>query len=223
MSVAAALRTAAGDFYRQSWRLVLLNAAVGLALAGVIAASLFVRIALVLGVFVGPLAAMLMRCCLTLVQTHELRLADAGAALRSTLRRGLVLGALAVAVVVVGIVAVPFYAGLGVWAWSLAALTAYLVAMFFALQLMVWPLALLEPERPLVDAFRAATNAALRRPLRFLGVGGAVLVVNVLGLVAGILPFFTLTIAYSFLVSAHFALPHTESEAEPWRVSPTTT
>jgi hypothetical protein len=33
------------------------------------------------------------------------------------------------------------------------------------------------------------------------------LLVNVAGVAAAILPFLTLTIAYSFLVSAHFALP----------------
>jgi hypothetical protein len=33
------------------------------------------------------------------------------------------------------------------------------------------------------------------------------LLVNVVGVAAAVLPFLTLTISYSFLVSAHFALP----------------
>jgi hypothetical protein len=34
--------------------------------------------------------------------------------------------------------------------------------------------------------------------------------VNALGFVAGILPFLTLTVAYSFVAAAHFALPRSE-------------
>ena len=223
MTVAAALRAGVGDFYRQSWRLALLNLAVALTLAGAMAAALFVRAAVVLSVLCGPLLAMLMYCCLTLLTTHDLRLADALVGLRLTWRRGLALGALLVAAIVLGFVAVPFYAELGVWAWPLAALTLYLVLAFLVLQVALWPLAVSEPTRPLFDALRAATTALVRRPLDFFGLGVALVVVNLLGLLFGILPFFALTIAYSSLVSARFALPHTEPEAESWRASPTTT
>ena len=50
----------------------------------------------------------------------------------------------------------------------------------------------------------ASVGAAL---LGFLGLALALLLVNVVGVAAAILPFLTLTISYSFLVSAHFALP----------------
>jgi hypothetical protein len=223
MSVAAALRAGVSDFYGQTWRLALLNACAAGAVVGVIAAGLFVRAALVLSVLVGPVAAMLMHCCLGLLRTHELRLADAFAGLRATWRRGLVLGALLVAASILGLVAVPFYAGLGVWTWPFAALTIYLVVSFLVLQLALWPLALLEPNRPLLDALRAATASVVARPLGFLSLAGALVLVNLLGLLLGLLPFFLLTIAYSFLVSAHFALPQTEPEADTWRASPTTT
>jgi hypothetical protein len=223
MSAAAALRAGTGDFYRQSWRLALLNTVLGVALAAVIAATLFVRTALALAVLVGPLATGLMHCCVKLVQTHELRFRDALAGVRATWRRGLALGALAVGALILVLVAVPFYAENGVWAWPLAALTAYLALVFLVLQLALWPLAVLNPERPLAEVLRAAAAAVMRRPSGFLAVAAALLVVNIAGLVAGLLPFFTLTIAYSFLVSAHLALPHTQPEAEPWRVSPTTT
>jgi hypothetical protein len=46
-----------------------------------------------------------------------------------------------------------------------------------------------------------------RRPWGFAGLALALLLVNAIGVVAAILPFLTLTIAYSFLVAAHFALP----------------
>jgi hypothetical protein len=223
MSAAAALRTAVGDFYRQSWRLALLNALLGLVLVAVIVATLYVRVALVLAVLAGPVATALMHCCLTLVQTHELRLGDAVAGVRATWRRGLILGAFVVAAVILGIVAVPFYADRGALAWPLAALTAYLVLAFLVLQLALWPIAVAQHDRPLSEVVREAGAAVLRRPRGFLALAAALILVNAVGLIAGLLPFFTLTIAYSFLVSAHFALPHTEPEAEPWRVSPTTT
>ena len=223
MSAAAALRAGIGDFYRQSWRLAMLNTVLGLALAAVIAGTLFVRMALALAVLVGPLATGLMHCCVMLVQTHELRFRDALAGVRATWRRGLALGALVAGAAILVLVALPFYAENGVWAWPLAALTAYLALAFLVLQLALWPLAVVELERPFADVLREAAVAVMRRPFGFLAVAAALLVVNIAALVAALLPFFTLTIAYSFLVSAHFALPHTEPEAEPWRVSPTTT
>ena len=223
MTVAAALRAAVSGFYGQSWRLALLNACVGLAVAAVAAATLFVRAAIVLGVLIGPLATMLMHCCLTLLRTHELHLADAAAGVRATWRRGLVLGSLVVTALILGVVAVPFYAGLGVWAWPLAVLTVYLVLSFFVLQLALWPIAVAAPDAPLLDALRTAAGVVASRPFGFASLAGALAAVNVLGLLLGLLPFFMLTIAYSFFVSAHFALPQTEPEAEPWRVSPTTT
>jgi hypothetical protein len=223
MTVAASLRAAISDFYGQSWRMVLLNACVALSLAAVAAATLFVRVAIVLGVLVGPLVTMLMHCCLTLLRTDELHLGNALTGLRTTWRRGLVLGSLVVGALVLGVVAVPFYAGLGVWAWPLAVLTVYLVLMFLVLQLAIWPIAVAFPDRPLLDTIRTAGAVVARRPFRFVALAAALAAVNTLGLLLGLLPFFMLTIAYSFFVSAHFALPQTEPEAEPWRVSPTTT
>jgi hypothetical protein len=54
---------------------------------------------------------------------------------------------------------------------------------------------------------RDAALVVGRRPFGFAGLAVAVLLVNAIGLAAAILPFLTLTIAYSFLVAAHFALP----------------
>jgi hypothetical protein len=54
---------------------------------------------------------------------------------------------------------------------------------------------------------RDAALLLARRPLGFVGLALVLLLVNVLGVAAAILPFLTLTIAYSFLVSAHFTLP----------------
>jgi hypothetical protein len=93
------------------------------------------------------------------------------------------------------------------WAWPLAALCIYLLLLFAVFQLALWPLAVFESERPLGAVARDAAFSLVRRPLGFVGLAVALLLVNVIGVAAAILPFLTLTIAYSFLVSAHFALP----------------
>jgi hypothetical protein len=127
--------------------------------------------------------------------------------LRRHWRHGIVLGAALAIAVAAGAVVVPFYARAGTWAWPLAALSLYLLLMFGVFQLALWPLAVFEVGRPLRAVARDAALAVARRPLGFLGLALALLLVNVVGVAAAILPFLTLTISYSFLVSAHFALP----------------
>jgi len=148
-----------------------------------------------------------MHCAVTLAQTENLRLSEALTGLRRHWRRGFALGALVTVAVVVGAFAVPFYASAGRWAWPLAALSIYVLLVFFVVQLALWPLAVFDAGRSLPDLAREASLNVLRRPLGFAGLGLALLVVNVLGVAAAILPFLSLTIAYSFLVSAHYALP----------------
>jgi hypothetical protein len=148
-----------------------------------------------------------MHCAVTLAQTEDLRLAEALTGLRRHWRRGLVLGlALAVAAGL-GALAVPFYARAGTWAWPLAAICVYILVMFAVFQLALWPLVVFESGLPLLAIARDAALSVARRPLGFIGLAVALLLVNVIGFAAAILPFLTLTIAYSFLVSAHFALP----------------
>ena len=207
MSLSRALGVAAADLYHQSWRLVVLNVLLGAVLVGVVLASLAIQPAIVLVVLVGPAAAAVMHCTVTLAQTEELRLSEAVVGLRRHWRRGLVLGTIVAVAAVLGAVAVPFYSGAGVWAWPLAALSLYVLLVFALFQLALWPLAVFEPSLPLARVARDALQTVGGRPLGFVGLALALLVVNVAGVAAAILPFLTLTIAYSFLVSAHFALP----------------
>ena len=79
--------------------------------------------------------------------------------------------------------------------------------MFWVFQLALWPLVVFESDRPLRAVARDAALVLGRRPLGFLGLAITLLLVNIIGVAAAIMPFLTLTIAYSFLVSAHFALP----------------
>ena len=207
MSLARALGIAATDLYHQSWRLVVLNALLGAVLVGVVLASLANRPAILLVVLLGPAAAAVMHCTVTLAQTEELRLSEAVVGLRRHWRRGLALGAIMAAAAILGAVAVPFYSRAGTWAWPLAALSVYVLLVFALFQLALWPLAVFEDARPFRTVVRDAALVVCRRPWGFAGLALALLLVNIIGVAAAILPFLTLTIAYSFLVSAHFALP----------------
>src|SRR5205814_94271 len=198
---------AAASVYLQAWRLIILKTLLGIWLVLIVLASMAVRPALLLAILAGPAIAALMHCAVTLAQTEELRLGEALTGLRRHWRRGLVLGMLLAVAVGVGALAVPFYAHAGTWAWPLAAVCVYLLLMFAVFQLALWPLAVFEPGRPLRAVARDAAFVFARRPLGFVGLAVALLLVNVIGVAAAILPFLTLTIAYSFLVSAHFALP----------------
>ena len=207
MSLSRALGVAAADLYHQSWRLIVLNASLGLILVGVVLVSLAIRPAILLVVLLGPAAAAVMHCTVTLAQTEELRLSEAIVGLRRHWRRGLALGAVVAGAAILGAIAVPFYSTAGTWAWPLAALSLYVLLVFALFQLALWPLAVFEDGRPLRDVARDAALVVGRRPWGFAGLALALLLVNAVGVAAAILPFLTLTIAYSFLVSAHFALP----------------
>jgi hypothetical protein len=207
MSLARALGVAATDLYHQSWRLIVLNTLLAAVLVGVILASLAIRLALLLLVLLGPAAAAVMHCTVTLAQTEELRLSEVVVGLRRHWRRGLVLGVIVAAAAILGAIAVPFYSRAGAWAWPLAALSIYVLLAFALFQLALWPLAVFEDARPFRAVVRDAAFVVGRRPWGFVGLALALLLVNAIGLAAAILPFLTLTIAYSFLVSAHFALP----------------
>lgn len=201
----AALRAAAADFYRQSWRLVVLNVALCAVVLPVLVAALWAPIVLVALVLAGPAAAALMHCTVTLAQTEELRLACAVSGLRLHWRRGLALAALALTALALTVVAVAFYAGRG--ALPLAILAGYLFALFALFQLVLWPLAVFELRTPLHSVLRRAALVALRRPVELAFLGSALLLVNLVGVAAAVLPFLTLTVAFTFLAAAHFALP----------------
>jgi uncharacterized membrane protein len=207
VTLARALGVAAADLYHQSWRLVILNGLLGVILIGVVLASLAVRQAILLVVLLGPAMAAVMHCAVTLAQTEELRMSEVLVGFRRHWRRGIALGTLITAAASLGAVAVPFYSRAGTWAWPLAALSVYVLLAFAVVQLALWPLAVFEDARPLRAVLREAVLVVVGRPLGFAGLALALLLVNAIGVAAAILPFLTLTIAYSFLVSAHFALP----------------
>jgi hypothetical protein len=204
-----ALRLALHDLYRNSWRLVPLNAAVGLLVVAAAASFASARGGVVLVVLTGPLVAALVHCAVTLVRTGSLAFADALEGLRLHWRRGLALGAAGTATVLLGASAVHVYTRSHVL-WPLGFLTVYLVLLLALVQLVLWTLAIAEPGRSLRDCGRDAVALVARRPGSALLLGLALLCVNVVGIAAAVMPFLTVTIAYSLVAAAHFALPRPE-------------
>jgi hypothetical protein len=216
MTARQALRRAAADFYRQAWRLAVLNTVLATMVLGVAAAAISVPAAAVLVVLVGPLAAGVMYCAVTLAETDQLRLSDALVGVRRCWRRGAALAAIIGAAGFAGSVAVRTYANAGTWGWPLAALAFYVLAIFGVLQLWLWPLAVAERERRLGLVFLDSVRALTRRPLASLGLAAALTAVNLGGFVAAVVPLLTLTVAFSFLAAAHLALPELPRRDE-WR------
>jgi hypothetical protein len=202
------LREAAVDFYHQSWRLAALNTALSAVVLAIVYLIVWVLPVLaVLLVLVGPLAAALMHCAVKLAQEDELRFGDVVTGLRLHWRRGLVLAAVDLAAVVLGVIALRFY---GTEHWLFTILVVDVLVVFALVQLVLWPRVVFERERPLGQLVGEALADFLGRPLATIGFALALLVVNLLGVVAGVLPLLTLTIAYSFVATAHFALPRSE-------------
>ena len=205
-----ALWLALRDFYANSWRLVPINAALGAVLVLAAFTALVTPFAAVLVVVAGPVAAALLHCAVTLVRTENLVLTDAWDGLRLHWRLGLGLGATGSALMALGVLAVRFYGGSSLW--PLAFLTLYLLVVLGIYQLILWTLAIAEPGRPIRALVRDAGVAFAMRPGATLALGLALLLVNVAGLAAAVMPFLTLTLAYTFLATARFVLPASDLE-----------
>ena len=211
MSPKEALGRAVRDFYENSWRLVLVNAALGLVVVSGVLAAFAMPLAAVLVLAAGPLLAALVHCTVTLARTRTLVIADAWKGLLLHWRRGLWLGTLGAALLTVGVLAVRFYGSSSIW--PLAFLTLYVLVLLVIYELVLWTLAIAEPERSLVAVGREAATFVGRRPGATLLLGLVLLVVNVAGIAAALMPFLTLTVAYTFLATAHFVLPPPEESA----------
>jgi hypothetical protein len=205
MNVGGALRAAAVDFYHQSWRLAVFNAVLSAIVLTILYLALFVHPALVLiVVLAGPFGASLMHCAVQLAQEDELRFRDALTGLRLHWRRGLVLAAVVLLVAWLGAIALRFY---GSEQWLFSVLVGDVLAVFAVVQLLAWPRAVHDRRRALHRIFGDALSDFLRRPVATFAFALALLVVNVVGIAAAVMPFLTLTVAYSFVAAAHFTLP----------------
>ena len=206
MTARRALRLAFGDLYQNSWRLVLVNAALGAVLVFAALAALAVPALLVLAVLAGPLVAALAHCSVTLVRTGNLVLADAWEGLRLHWRRGLALGAAGVLLGVLGVLALHFYTRSSA-GWPFAFVTLYLIVLLGIYAAVLAIVAVAEPDESLRQVAREAAFVGAQRPGATLLLGLALLLVNLAGVAAAIMPFLTITVAYSFVAVAHFVLP----------------
>jgi hypothetical protein len=204
--VGEALRRSVRDFYEESWRLVLLNSLLSAYVLLVLAAATFVPAALVLLLGAGWPAAALVSASVIVVESGSLTFVEVAESMRRSWRRGLVLAGMLAAGVGATVVSVRFYGAAGTLAWPLAVLVLYLSAIFLLYQLVLWPLALRDRDRRLTDLAGEAALVLLRRPLAVLGLGLGLAVVNLVGLALAVLPFLTMTIAYSALATTRFTL-----------------
>jgi hypothetical protein len=212
MTVRTALGLAVGDFFRNSWRLVPVNAALGAVLVLSVLAAVAVHALLVLVVLAGPLAVALAHCSVTVVRTGNLELADAWEGLRLHWRRGLELGAAGLAFLVLAAFAVRFYTRSSA-GWPLAFLALYLAVLLGIYAVLLATVAVANPAKPLKVVAQDAATVGARRPGATLLLGLSLLLVNLVGIAAAVMPFLTLTIAYSFLAVAHFVVPPEDKEA----------
>jgi hypothetical protein len=204
--VGEVLRRAVRDFYEESWRLVLLNSLLSAYVLLVLAAATFVPAALVLLLGAGWPAAALVSASVIVVESGSLTFVEVAESMRRSWQRGLVLAGMLAAGVGATVVSFRFYGAAGTLAWPLAVLVLYLSAIFLIYQLVLWPLALRDRDRPLIDVAGEAALVLLRRPLAVLGLGLGLAVVNLIGLALAVLPFLTMTIAYSALATTRFTL-----------------
>jgi hypothetical protein len=211
MSARRALGLAVADLYRNSWRLVPVNAALGVVLVVSAVAGVAVHALLVLAVFAGPLAAALAHCSVTLVRTGNLALANAWEGLRLHWRRGFAVGVAGVALGVLGALAIHFYTRSSV-GWPFAFLTLYLVVLLGVYAVVLTTVAVADPELPLRVVARNAATLVAQRPGATVLLGLALLLVNLAGVAAAVMPFLTITVAYSFVAVAHFVLPREARE-----------
>lgn len=200
MKVRDAMWLALRDFYANSWRLLVVNTVLGAALVASVLAALAFPLAAVLVVAVGPIVAALVHCAVTLVRTGNLELADAWTGLLLHWRRGLALASLGAAVAALGVFGIRFYTTTSLW--PLAFLALYVLVLLAIFQLVLWTVAIAVPDRSLSRVARESAALALARPGQSFVLGLALLLVNVAGIAAAVMPFLTLTIAYTFLVTA---------------------
>jgi hypothetical protein len=206
MSARRALRLAFADLYQNSWRLLLVNAALGAVLVFSAIAAIAVHALLVLAVLAGPVATALAHCSVTLVRTGNLVVADAWEGLRLHWRRGLAFGAAGVVLGALAALAVHFYTRSSA-GWPFAFLTIYLVVLLGIYAAVIATIAVAEPGEPLRVVARQAAVLVAQRPGATVLLGLALLLVNLAGVAAAVMPFLTITIAYSFVAVAHFVVP----------------
>ena len=121
------------------------------------------------------------------------------------------LGLAGVALGVVAALAIHFYTRSSV-GWPFAFLTLYLVVLLAIYAAVLTTVVVADPQLPWRVSVRGAATLVAQRPGATLLLGLALLLVNLAGVAAAVMPFLTLTLAYSFVAVAHFVLPEEARE-----------
>lgn len=209
--VGAALRSAASDFFYNSWRLVPANALVAAAVLAVVLAWLFVSLAmaLVLAPFVAFPLAGLFRLTGFIARGRDAVLSDVWSAWRSTWREtiGLGLGLTVASLVFSTNVLVGIGGGPGLSAF-VAVMAAWGLTATWVYAVLAWPI-LMDPARAdtkVRDRLRLAGLLAIAFPLRLLGFAllVALFLVVSTALFAAVL---TVSLAFAALVVCRYVLP----------------
>ena len=172
----------------------------------VLALASYAPIALVLGIGVGPLVAALMHCAVYLVGTTSFGWRPRSRACGCTGSAGSSWARWRASSCSPGSWRCAATARPARSRWPLAFVAAYLLALFLVFQLLLWPLAVAERELPL-DACSRRGHRARPAAGASMGLALALLLINALGAAAAVLPLLTITVAYSFVAAARFALP----------------
>ena len=206
VSVSTSLRGALRDFYEHSWRLVALNGGLSLCVLAILAAASFWAPAVMLLLLLGPLAAALMHCAVRWCARGSSRSATPQPVSRCT-------GA-------AGSSSLHSPAWSSSPAWPVSAPTAAprrsrgrshscsrTCSRSSASTSSCSGRWRSRSGRSRSVRCSATRCGRYRPPGRRARAGLALLLVNVLGALAALLPLLTLTVAYSFLAAARFALP----------------
>lgn len=206
----SAARSALGDFYYNSWRLVPANLVWGaLLLVLLVAAGLWSAMALLaLPLLAVPQAGMA-RLAALIARGESVSLGDAVDAWRRYLAPSLLLGyGLAIPAVILGVNVVYGIADGGIVAVAIGTLALWGLLALGAFGVAAWPL-LVDPAReeaPIRDRLRLAAMLGLAHPGRLLALAGVVALVLAVS-TAAFAALLTVSVAYAALVAARYVLP----------------
>jgi hypothetical protein len=203
------LRTAATDFYFNSWRLVPANLAWGLSLVAVVVLTAMWPPAIVLLPFLAIPAAGIARMAALVARGQSLGFSDFGSGVTRSWREALVVGAAAALLAIVFTSNLVIGLGSGNPAgWLFGAFALYGDIGLAMMAVATWPI-LVDPMRdelPLARRLRLAALVILAWPGRMAGLTlllAVLMIVSTIAFAAALM----VSAAYSSLVAARYVLP----------------
>lgn len=204
-----AIRSAASDFYFNSWRLVPANLLWGLAFVALLLAIASAPAALLLSPLLAFPTVGIFRLAALIVRGGHVSFWDGLAAWRSLFLPTLLLGvALSVSGAVLGTNVMSGFAQGDPLGWALATIAGWGIVATWVISCAAWPL-LADPARearPIGERGRLAALLVLAQPRRMAGLAAALFVVLAISTIA-FAAVVTISVAFSALVASHLVLP----------------